>query len=261
MIRAGEILPVCGVHFLAHCYRFVAVSWQHASRESSPDQGFERQLREGCICKLPQEWTVSQHREMQLGYGLDTASGVLHEVDIVARHPDLTAILEMKNRGYPADKNDVVVFFAKIVDYLAANPSLLQRELCPTIMSTSSFEPHALGACVGLGIHPMAPGLRPLPLLVDNGRRMENEIKGGLQVSKATAQRFEDYCARVNSLALVLSSTWFSKRFGAISESRIVVKAISPMQIVGLGQEMQQLSADCSALLYEFQQVKGGCRP
>ena len=120
-IRPDEILPRSGIHFLAHCYKFVAVDWQHTTRDGTlPDQGFERQFREACISKLPQDWTVSQSREMQLGNGLDTASGVLHEVDIVARHSDLNAIVEMKNWQAPSNKNEVIVFFAKLVDYFVA---------------------------------------------------------------------------------------------------------------------------------------------
>jgi hypothetical protein len=260
-IRAGQILPRCGTEFLARCYKFAAAEWQHAVRDNGlPDQGFERQFREGCISKLPLDWAVSQHREMQLGYGLDTASGVLHEVDIVARHSELTAIVEMKNWQVQSNKNEVIVFFAKLIDYLAANPSLLERELCPTFVSAYAFEPHALAACVGLGIHPIAPGLRPLPLLIENARRMQNEIDSGLRISTSTAQRFGDYCARINALAVALDPTWFSRRFGAVSDSRIVVKAVSLMQTVSLGQDMQTLSADCSALLYDFQQVKAGAR-
>jgi hypothetical protein len=120
---------------------------------------------------------------MQLGYGMDTASGVLHEADIVARNSDLTVIVEMKKWQAPSNKNDVIVFFAKLVDYLATNPSLLDRELCPTFISTSGFEPHALASCVGLGIHPIAPALRPLPLLIDNGQcRMKSTA--GLELAR-----------------------------------------------------------------------------
>jgi hypothetical protein len=55
-IRAGEILPRFGTQFLAHCYKFVAVDWQHASRDSSLlDQGFERQFREACIGQASSE--------------------------------------------------------------------------------------------------------------------------------------------------------------------------------------------------------------
>ena len=71
---------------------------------------------------------------LHLGSGLETASGVLHEIDVVARSTDVTAILEMKNRkGTLPDKNDVIVFFAKVLDYLAANPVLVSRDVCPHI--------------------------------------------------------------------------------------------------------------------------------
>ena len=67
---------------------------------------------------------------MRLGSELATASGVLHEIDIVAKHSNVTAIMELKNRHDPPAKNDVVVFFAKLLDYLALTPDLLLKELC-----------------------------------------------------------------------------------------------------------------------------------
>jgi hypothetical protein len=63
--------------FLRSCYLFVAQKWQHIPRDTIKDQGFERQFREYCISKLP-GWTISQEREMALGAGLSTNSGVLH---------------------------------------------------------------------------------------------------------------------------------------------------------------------------------------
>ena len=93
------------------------------------DQGFEMKLRESCIGKLA-GWVVSQHREMNLGAGLITASGVLHEIDVVAQHEQAMGILELKNRpGLPPEKNDVIVFFAKILDYLCCTPALLRSYL------------------------------------------------------------------------------------------------------------------------------------
>jgi hypothetical protein len=74
---------------------------------------------------------------MHLTGGLSTASGVLHEIDLVAQNVDVVAVLELKNRlAYPPDKNDVIVFFAKLLDYLALNPVLLHREVIPMFIST-----------------------------------------------------------------------------------------------------------------------------
>jgi len=249
------------LQFLALCYRFVTVEWQHANRDDIPDQGFERRCRERCVTGLGSDWTVSQPREMQLGAGLDTASGIGHEVDIVARHAEVIAPVEMKNRaGSPPEKNDVVVFFAKLIDYLCANPSLLQQEFCPVFITTTAFDVNGLGACVGLGIHPVAPGLRPLPALVYNARLMQNELDRGLVLGHAINERFDDFCARINSLSVALAATWFSQRFGNISDTRISIAARPELQTAALGAELQQLGGECSSLLFEFNQLKGAVR-
>ncbi len=261
-IRDSHILPKSGLQFLAFCYRFVTVEWQHAEREDIPDQGFERRCRERCITTLGSDWAVSQPREMQLGAGLDTASGIGHEVDIIARHAELIAPVEMKNRaGSPPEKNDVVIFYAKLIDYLCANPSLLQQEFCPVFITTTAFDVNGLGACIGLGIHPVAPGLRPLPVLIHNGRLMQNELDRGLVLGHAIKQRFDDFCARVNALAVTLSLTWFSQRFGNISDSRISVAVRPELQTAALGVELQQLGGECSSLLFEFSQLKARVQP
>src|SRR5262245_20712541 len=112
-LRTDRPLPRPALDLLRHCYRFVTKEWQHLPRDDSPDQGFEEKLRESCIVGL-RGWVVSQHREMNLGMGLITASGVLHEIDIVAQHEPTVGILELKNRaGWPPQKNDVAIFFAK----------------------------------------------------------------------------------------------------------------------------------------------------
>ena len=69
-----------------------------------------------------------------------------------------------KSKNRPHEKNDVIVFFAKILDYICYNTDLLKQVLIPVFLSTFAFEYTGLAACLGLGIHPMAPGLRPLPL-------------------------------------------------------------------------------------------------
>ena len=115
-IRPEYTPPQAALEFLVRCYRFVAWEWPHAERVQVPDQGFEQRFRESCFHGLT-NWSVSTEREFHLGIGIDTASGVAHEVDIVARHPDLIAIMEMKNRGgVLPGKNDVIVFFAKVLD-------------------------------------------------------------------------------------------------------------------------------------------------
>ena len=144
-IQVEDELPRAAIEFLKHCYGFVNLKWPHEDRDDLPDQGFERSFRASCVTDIT-GWEVSLHREMHLGYGLSTASGVLHEIDIVAKHSDVSAILELKNRQFSPTKNDVIILFAKILDYIALNPNLLMKEICPVCRLTPGnvFQRHHL---------------------------------------------------------------------------------------------------------------------
>jgi hypothetical protein len=229
--------------------------WQHAVREPLPDQGFEKQFRQSCMIGLP-GWSISEEREMHLGFGLDTASGVCHEVDIVARYSGVTAVLEIKNRLGAPEKNDVVVFFAKVFDYLAFNPSLLLDDVCLIFLSNSSFELTGLAACMGLGINPVAPGLRPLPILIANAKIMESELRS--ITSTELHEHFQDFCAELNALSFTVRDTWLSNRCGYLSENTLILKAVSVPNTLTIAQQFQQLNADCASLLEDFRRAKAG---
>ncbi len=257
-----EILPSPStLAFLKHCFRFVSSEWPHAERVQLPDSGFEQHFRESCIQNLS-NWAISEPRELWLGAGLDTASGVAHEIDIVARSATGTAILEAKNRGDLPGKNDVIVFFAKVLDYLLANPVLASDDICLAFMSRNSFEPRGLAACLGLGIHPIAADIRPLPVLVENARLMDNELRLGLAIASDTEERFEDLCAQLNSLSAALNETWIDNRCGYLSDDSLLFKAVAPLQISALAQQLRQANSDCADLLNAFRTAKiaGGAR-
>ena len=224
-------------------------------RESLPDQGFEQRFRESCSQNLP-GWSIAPQRELWLGAGLDTASGTLHEVDIVAKTGGLTAVVELKNLGNRPGKNDIIVFFAKIVDYLLANPYLASEEICLTFMSSNSFEPRGLAACLGLGIHPVASDLRPLPILVNNALIMEHELSQGLAVSKAVIDRFEDLCVQLHRLEIALQETWLDSRCDYHSESSLIVRSVDPIPVDDLGVDLRQANSDCTTLLGDFRRAK-----
>lgn len=255
-ITQDENLPPSALQFLKEAYRFVDREWQHLGREAGGDQGFERRFRESCVAKFP-DWTISQEREMRLGEGLDTASGVLHEVDIVAQTSDLVAVAEIKNRPTnPPEKNDAIVFFAKLLDYLALNPNLLFREVLPAFISSASFEDeHGLAACLGLGIHPIAPGLRPLPVLQDSALRMDVEIQKGIALARDTQDTFEEFCVELNRLSSDLEETWLTSRCGFVSENTIVLKAVGGLPTRDLGRQLRQLNGNCTELLAAFRKA------
>ena len=255
-IRPEYAPPRPVLEFLVRCYRFVAWEWPHADRIQVPDEGFEQRFRESCLRHL-QEWSISSEREFYLGAGLDTASGVAHEVDIIARHSELIAIMEMKNRGGALPgKNDVIVFFAKVLDYLAANPGLLSGDICLAFMSRNSFEASGLAACLGLGIHPVTPDLRPLPVLVDNALIMQRELDQGLPVDSDLLDRFDDFCAHLNSLYLGMNDTWMDNRCGYLSEDSLVLKAVTPPDVARLSHQLRDANSENSEILKAFKAVR-----
>lgn len=246
------------LHFLRCCYIFVNEEWPHATRQSIPDQGFEDALRSACLTKL-KGWRISQAREMHLGEDLDTASGTCHEIDLVALHDEALALVEAKHweSGTPT-KNEVIVFFAKILDYVTANPRLTLREVCPVFVSVSGFEESGLAACLGLGVHPIAPCLRPLPILVDSGQRMEVELSSMPRISEESAAKLNDYWASLRCLHTALEPTWFSSRVGYLSEQTVALKATTCVDAVGLSRTLRCANADCLALINAFKKNRAG---
>ena len=216
-----------------------------------PDSGFEQRFRESCVRNLS-GWNISEPRELWLGAGLDTASGVAHEIDIVAKRLNSTAVLEAKNLGDGPGKNDVIIFYAKLLDYMLANPDLASNELCLVFMSRSPFEPRAMAACLGLGIHPVASDIRPFPVLVHNALCMEYELQKGLVLSGEVHDRYEDYCASLNRLGYALNETWPDNRFGYLSEDSLLVKALIPPPVDDLASALRQAHADCIDLVHRF---------
>ena len=257
-LQMENSLPPSALCLLRHCYRFVNEDWQHLPRDGSTDQGFEAKLRESCITKLD-GWVVSQHREMYFGMGLITASGVLHEIDVIAQHEPTVGILELKNRAeWPPEKNDVIVFFAKILDYLCFTPALLRSHLVPIFVSTYPFQQSGLAACLGLGIHPIAPQLRPLPILRDNADRMSYEIDKGLFLSSADALAFDDFCAKLANISSLLAGADANIRFDYFRDFTIAVHAFGGVDVHELADELTMLNSECFRLMQAFKAAKGG---
>jgi hypothetical protein len=160
LLRIETPVSAPALDLLRHCYRFVNEEWQHLPRDGSVDQGFEVSLRESCIAKLA-GWVVSQHREMNLGMGLITASGVLHEIDVVAQHEPTVGILELKNRAaWPPEKNDVIVFFRENFRLSLSHAHALAGAPSADLCVELSLSAIGLGSMPGPG-HP--PGRPPTP--------------------------------------------------------------------------------------------------
>lgn len=255
-LRIDNPSPPNASVLLRHCYLFVSRDWQHLPRDGSPDQGFETKFREGCVTKLG-GWVVSQNREMNFGLGLMTASGALHEIDLVAQGDPVLGVMELKNRqGWVPDKNDVIVFFAKILDYLCLTPSLLRATVVPVFMSAFGFEASGLAACLGLGIHPVAPYLRPVPVLIDNARCMLAEKAKGAPLSTEDDDALEDFCSNLTRITNALAGAQLNNRFVYRNDATIEVSAFGSAEVYTLADELRSLNGESDRLLEVFRQGK-----
>lgn len=165
-------------------------------------------------------------------------------------------IAELKNRGGSPGKNDVIVFYAKILDYLLSNPELAQQDITLAFVSQTTFDLRGLAACLGLGIHPVASSLRPLPVLVDNARRMEVELRNGLVVGSHVLDDYEDFCAQINRLGLVLYETWLDNRVGYLTEDRMTFQAIAPINVDDAARDFLQVNSDYMRIIADFLHAK-----
>jgi len=255
-LKTSNVVSSDLVRFLKFCYRFLNEYWPHANREPIPDQGFEEAFRSACVSRL-RDWRISQIREMRLGEDLFTASGTDHEIDLVGLHDHASVIVELKHwQSSAPTKNEVIVFFAKILDYVTANPQLMLKDICPVFVSVSDFEESGLAACLGLGIHPIGPGLRPFPIIVDSAQRMEEEIRLGISVDDELSNQLIDFWAILNRLCLALEATWVSSRCGYLSENAIIVRAASCPDSKSLSGNLREANAECLRLLTDLRQVR-----
>ncbi|TIN21009.1 MAG: hypothetical protein E5Y59_02805 [Mesorhizobium sp.] len=175
---------------------------------------------------------------------------MLHEIDIVALCQPAYGILELKNRlSGPPDKNDVIVFFAKILDYICNNPAILRGHLVPIFVSSTPFEQPTLAACLGLGIHPVSPMFRPLPMLLDAANRMSGEIERGLVLLPDDFLAFEDFMLRSNHVARVLAGADANSRFDLYDNLTVAVRSSGDVDVQGLAIEMRALNSECSRLI------------
>ncbi len=242
---------------LRHAYLFVTRDWQHLPRDDSPDQGFEKRFRESCIGKLG-GWVVSQHREMGFGLGLMTASGVQHEVDLVAHGDPILGVLELKNRfAWVPEKNDIIVFFAKILDYFCRTPSILRANVVPVFLSSHGFEESGLAACLGLGIHPVAPYLRPLPVVIDNAQCMLAERAKGIILSESDEEALDDHCSNISRMSSVLTAVDINERFCCRNDSTIEIGTCSEIDVGGLAADLRRLNGESARLLDAYRSAKG----
>jgi hypothetical protein len=245
------------VRVLQFAYRFITEGWLRARREPIPDKGFEETFRGALIRSMP-EFSVSQNREMAFGGGYRTSSGILHEIDIVITRGDLRVIWELKHWAVQVDKNAVVALWAKILDYLAADPDLASQENVPVFVTTSTFDDHALAAALGLGIAPVAPLLRPPAMLDANLGLMEASLQESPSFEKHARELADDFRTSCRRLRAILDGTSLSARVGRLSESAITVAGRSFEDAVEAATLLRRANSLCTDVVALWNKTRTG---
>ena len=146
------------------------------------------------------------------------------------------------------------------MDVIMGKVNNLLEDLQPGVLlepkKVQSFEESGLTACLGLGIHPVGPGLRPVPILVDNAKRIDVELRQGLKVSDETRDQFQDFCAELNGICLSLTDNSISSRCGYRSDDTIVLKATGGPDTLAISYSLRQLNVDCNRLLSQVREAK-----
>lgn len=240
-------------------YRFVAQDWLRARREPIPDSGFEEFCRNTLVAQLP-GFRISQPREMRLGGHFATSSGILHEVDLVASRETLRIIWELKHWSAHVDKNAVIGFWAKLMDYLSATPDLAAFECIPVFVTTGAFDDHALAAALALGIEPVAPGLRSPLILAHNLRLLESGPEDQRVFVAQSEELIQEFRLGCNRLAAMLSGASLSDRVGRLSDKAISVAARTVEDGVAAGDLLRKLNARWNEIRYRWESQKGSFR-
>ena len=165
-------------------------------------------------------------------------------------HEKATAIVELKHwESSTPSKNEMIILHAKLLDYLAANPILMLKDICPIFMSVSGMDESGLAVSLGLGIHPIGPCLRPLPILIDSTQRMEKELTRDTSFPEDIPEGLQELWSSLNSLSIALDSAWVSSRCGYLSENSIVVNRTTCENPIQLGRDLREANGQCCRLL------------
>jgi len=100
--------------------------------------------------------------------GRRSASSFLHEVDAAVAAPNHTAYWELKHLAADLDKNELLIFHGKALDFLLGGNSLLLRApMLLFVLSGHNLTEAARHFSIQWGIMVIEPGRLPLPLLYE----------------------------------------------------------------------------------------------
>jgi hypothetical protein len=144
------------------------------------------------------------------------------------------------------------------LDYLCHTPSLLRTRLVPIFVSSYGFQQSGLAACLGLGIHPVGPQLRPPIVLLENTNLMTHELKNGLSLTPADVLAFDDFRSKLKNILSLLEGADVNNRFDYLNDLTVIVHAFGNVDVDDLANELRTLNSECSRLIHVFKAAKRG---
>jgi hypothetical protein len=143
---------------------FVIVQyWSPALGGPARGRAFEQLFYRYCINRKLGLWERAGSCTL---CGEHSASGFAHEQDAVVSTPEITIHVEMKHLGEPLEKNELLVFSHKGLDFILGSSSKLRsRPMFRVVLSGSMLRQEARRFALQWGIIAIEPERLPLPLL------------------------------------------------------------------------------------------------
>jgi hypothetical protein len=104
-----------------YSWLFVSKEWDKLRRMPVPDKGFEERFREYICTKISFD-SMSNVRDMGLGFSHETLSGVPHELDLICLKNKELLVFELKHyETSNLSKEIVFTFLGKMIDFYFRN--------------------------------------------------------------------------------------------------------------------------------------------
>lgn len=185
--RSGTFRPILPANILDVVLRAYATVEVGGLSGSGPDRGrnFERLFYS--ICERRHVLLSEKAGARTLG-GRRAASGFNHEVDGASRGMNASTLWELKHLSSPLEKNELLVFNGKALDFLQGGDALTAKmPLLRFLLSGGNIRDDCRRYAVLWGIAVVEPGRVPLPILYEAAAR---GVVGNLSLSDEDAIRY-----------------------------------------------------------------------
>ncbi len=149
-------------HFTRHWPEPLRYPEQAALAQNDSDKGFERLLRNSLELRCP-VGDIAPQRDLGLGGGRVGAVVPQHELDLIVRTTNGPFVVEAKAWQGEVDKDVVIVFLGKVMDFLAAATYEPIEHLSCGFISVAGFSEAALRLTFAFGVVPFTQRADQIP--------------------------------------------------------------------------------------------------